>query len=97
MGYEEGDDYDSDAVLFQQGFDMQEMEVKAGEKFTISQDWEKGQLNCEGEMFTLKKKSPYDEHFEIIESDEVIHFGKGKYIFKKDGVTFEQTASYEYF
>ena len=97
MGYEEGDDYDSDAVLFQQGFDIEILEVKAGEKFTIGGDWEKGQIDCDGETFKMKKKVSYDDYVEIVEYDDSIHFGKGKYIFHDDGITFELLENHEYF
>ena len=49
MGYDQNEDYNENSVAFQQGFDIQSLEVSAGEKFAISDNFECGYLDCEGE------------------------------------------------
>lgn len=44
MDFSDDDDYDSDAVLFQQGYDMDYIEVQLGDTFEID-DCYKGQIN----------------------------------------------------
>ena len=40
MGIEEYEDYNSDAILFQQGYDANVLEVEAGNEFEIPEDYE---------------------------------------------------------
>ena len=52
MGFDESDDYDNDAILFQQGFDSDIIEVEDGETFTIPEDY-LGQIVEDGNCYYM--------------------------------------------
>ncbi|MCV9933030.1 hypothetical protein OIU80_12125 [Flavobacterium sp. LS1R47] len=54
MDFSEDDEYDGDAVLFQQGYDMDVIEVQPGDTFEIDDDC-KGQVNREETQYKLIK------------------------------------------
>ncbi len=91
MGFEE-DEYNEDihdeAIGFQQGYDIDSMEVESGETFTIDENWEKAVFDCDGDIYILIMKLPWGEP-EVREFDDKINFGRGKYKFHEDGKTFE--------
>ena len=82
------EDVDCDAISYQQGYDIDSMEIAPGEKFTIDENWEKAVFDCAGETYFLIMRLPSGEP-EVNEFDHVIHFGQGKYLFHEDGKTFE--------
>jgi hypothetical protein len=91
MGYEEGEDINSYGVLFQQGYDIEELEVQPGEEFSIDENWENGTLNCDGKVYRLLEKQDFGGNTKVESSDQ-IHFEKGAYLFHADGKTFQKTS-----
>lgn len=95
MGYSEDDNYNDDAVLFQQGYDMNVMLVNPGEKFKIKKDFG-GQVNCEETQYKfIKLKDEWDEEPDEWDGDyreqgEPIDLLTGKYKFLEDGITIEE-------
>ena len=86
LGIGEMEDYDSDSILFQQGFDIQEIEVEPGESFTISKMYEEAYVQCEGRQLKLIK----GKRSHVEEDDEQLTLCQGKYQFRSDGLTIEQ-------
>ncbi len=96
MAFSEDDDYDGDAVLFQQGYDMDVMEVEPGDTFEIDDDC-KGQVNCEETQYKLiKVKEEWEEEPNEWDEDyiagEPISLRPGNYKFLEDGITIEETT-----
>lgn len=89
MGFEENEDYDSDAVRWQQGYNIQQMTIEPGEKFTIGRKWESASLQCEGNMIKLISKNDWDDDDE---EDEQINLTSGNYFFNEDGSTIEKLS-----
>jgi hypothetical protein len=97
MGFSEEEDYNSDAVLFQQGYDMDILKLEPGEKFKISEDY-KGQVDCEETQYKFIKlkeewedeSDDWDENY--CEEGNPIDLRPGKYHFLEDGVTIEKIA-----
>lgn len=85
---DENDDYNEDMILFQQGNDMDVIEIEAGEEFKISNKFEFGQLENYENIYRLI----YIDDFETLENEnlDVITFYPGKYKLLDDAVTFEQ-------
>ena len=46
LDYNEFEDFDDNEVLFQQGYDIQQMEIEPGERFLIDRKWESASLQC---------------------------------------------------
>lgn len=101
MGFSEDEDYNSDAVLFQQGYDMDVLEVESGEKFKINKKF-KGQVNCEETQYKfIKLKDEWEEEPDEWDDDyqqegEAINLYPGYYKFLDDGITIQQIASTKY-
>ncbi|WP_460893424.1 hypothetical protein [Rufibacter soli] len=89
MGYGEDEDYDSDAVGFQQGYDMHMMEIEPGEQFSIGKKWQSATLQCDGRLIKVKTKNEWGDD-EIEEDDDLISLAKGFYLFNEDGETIEK-------
>ena len=90
MDYEEHDDYDSDAVLYQQGFDMDVMSVSPGERFSIGNEYT-GQISCDEVQYEYKIKGNKDYDFEdYYVPGDPIELKPGSYIFKSDGIIIEK-------
>ena len=96
LGFDENEDYNNDAVLFQQGYNIEILEVSPGEKFKIGKNYESGHLENSEDIYKLILKNDMDfedekEYWEEKnrESESII-FYKGKYLLREDGVTFEQ-------
>ncbi|MFA5297581.1 MAG: hypothetical protein WC389_05160 [Lutibacter sp.] len=95
MGFSEDEDYNSDAVLFQQGYDMDVIQVEPGEDFKIGKKF-KGQINCEETQYKLIKlkeewedeADEWDEDF--YEEGNPIDLAPGKYKLLEDGITIQQ-------
>lgn len=87
MGFYEGDDYNEDAVLFQQGYDMDNMAVEAGDDFEIEEGY-KGQISCEAISYKLVGGDEWDEDA-YMEPDYLDLF-PGRYRFNEDGITIER-------
>lgn len=94
MDFSEDDDYDGDAVLFQQGYDMDVLEVEPGDTFEIEEDC-KGQVNCEETQYKfIKIKEEWEEEWdkEDYNTGEPINLRPGNYKFLEDGITIEEIA-----
>jgi hypothetical protein len=90
MDFSEDDDYDGDAVLFQQGYDMDVIEVEPGDTFEIEDDC-KGQISCEDTQYKLIKiKNEWDDEFN--QAVETINLQPGNYKLLDDGITIEELA-----
>jgi hypothetical protein len=95
VGFSEDDDYDGDAVLFQQGYDMDVLEVESGEKFKINKKF-KGQVNCEETQYKfIKLKEEWEDESDDWDEDyyergDPINLKPGYYKFLEDGITIEE-------
>jgi hypothetical protein len=92
IGLSEDQDNNSDAVLFQQGYDMDVLEVEQGDNFEIDNEFE-GQINCEETQYKfIKLKKDEDEEWEDddYEEGDSITLQPGKYKFLEDGITIEE-------
>lgn len=85
-GIEEGEDYNSYSVLYQQGYIIEDFYVEPGEKFKITRKHDRATFQCDERTVTLKSKYP-DVETEV--SNE--HFGlhNGIYLLSEDGKTLE--------
>ena len=86
MGIEDYEDYDSDRVRYQQGYNMREFYVQPGETFEITSEHEDPTFQCEEQTIQFKSKFP---EIENQSSDQ--HFGlvKGVYLLSNDGKVVE--------
>jgi hypothetical protein len=92
MNFSEDDDYDGDAVLFQQGYDMDVMEVEPGDDFEIEENC-KGQVNCEETQYKfIKIKEEWEDEWneEDYHAGEPISLPSGNYMFLEDGITIKE-------
>jgi hypothetical protein len=92
MDFSEDDDYDGDTVLYQQGYDMDRLEVEPGEDFEIKEDFG-GQISCEETQYILIKiKEEWEEDWDEEEyiAGEPISLQPGNYRFLEDGITIEE-------
>lgn len=97
LGYDENDDYDDDAVLYQQGYNTKILIVEPGEEFSIDENYENGYLDNEEDIYKLilnKEDEDWDDENEDWEEEnrnsESIVFYQGEYLLREDGVTFEK-------
>lgn len=89
MDFSEDDDYDGDAVLYQQGYDMDVIEVEPGDDFEIEEDFG-GQISCEETQYKLIKiKEEWEDDYI---AGEPISLRPGNYRFLEDGITIEEIA-----
>ena len=96
MGISKHEDYDSDAVLFQQGYNMFPLNIEPGEKFKIKKNFT-GHIDCEETQYKfIRKKEEWETEEDLweeeYEDDENISLGPGKYMFLDDGITIEELA-----
>ena len=94
MGFSEDDDYDGDAVLYQQGYDMDRLEVEPGDDFEIEEDFE-GQISCEETQYKLIKiKEEWEDEWneDDYRPGEPLSLRPGNYRFLEDGITIEEIA-----
>ncbi|WP_055445554.1 hypothetical protein [Lacinutrix himadriensis] len=92
MGISPDEDYNSDAVLFQQGYNMYHMEIEPGEKFKIKKN-KKGQIDCSEIPYKFIRKKEEWETDEDLWDDEYqdsIALSPGYYKFLEDGITIEE-------
>jgi hypothetical protein len=92
MDFSEDDDYDGDAVLFQQGYDMDVMVVEPGDTFEIDEDFD-GQVNCgETQYKFIKVKEEWEDKWDEddYQAGETISLRPGNYKFSEDGITIEE-------
>lgn len=95
MGYSEDDMYNEEAVMFQQGFNIEVLEVAPNTKFRISEDF-KGEINCEETQYKfVKHKYEWDDDFVTFDEDfyqigEPIYLDPGHYHFLDDGLTIKE-------
>ena len=97
LGFDENEDYNNDAVLFQQGYNIEILEISPGEEFNIGLNHENGYLdNSEDKYKLIFKKNEEewdgenDDWEEENRNSESIIFYQGNYILNEDGVTFEK-------
>ncbi|GGG51672.1 hypothetical protein [Bizionia arctica] len=92
MGFSEDEDYNSYAVMFQQGYDMDVIEVEPGEKFKIKKNTN-GQIDCTETPYKfIKKKEEWEDEEDIWdeEDQDSITLAPGKYKFLEDGIAIEE-------
>jgi len=89
MGYDENDDYNSDAVLHMQGYNMRIMEVECDETFTISNKFELATVDCDGKEMKLLTIDEYGDVCTKVDDEQLI-LEEGQYLFHSDGKTIEQ-------
>jgi len=87
MGYEDHEDYDSDSVLFQQGYNMEHLYVVAGESFKIKRKHKGATFQCDGKNVRLFSDHPA---FDEIKSNQHIGLALGKYRLSDDGKIIER-------
>ena len=87
MGYDEHDDYNSDAVLYNQGFNMRNFTVEAGETFKIKRKHSRATFQCDGARVRLFSEHPMFD--EIVDEDN-IGLEPGKYFLHLDGKSIER-------
>jgi hypothetical protein len=100
LGYDlELDDVNEDAILFEQGFGTTELEVKSGEKFVISSNFDKGRISLENAKYKLVTNDYEGDDFEEDEYEaydqECLTLGQGVYYLHPDGVTIEKVSDAE--
>ncbi|CAM3007171.1 hypothetical protein [Flavobacterium frigoris] len=94
MGISPDEDYNSDAILFQQGYNMYHIEVEPGDKFKIKKNT-KGQIDCSETPYKfIRKKEEWETEENLweeeYEDEENISLAPGKYKFLEDGITIEE-------
>lgn len=97
MGFSEEEDYNSDAVLFQQGYDTDVLIVEPDDKFRIEKDF-KGEISCEEIPYKfIKLKEEWEDDFDDFEEDYIedgdpINLHSGYYHFLEDGKTIKELS-----
>ena len=81
---------DSEADLFEQGMNIDEIEIKPGEKFKIPEDHEHGTIDCEFVKYKLITWNEFSHVEEIIENEDVLVLVPGIYLFENDGITIKR-------
>ena len=95
MGISKHEDYDSDAVLFQQGYNMFPLNIEPGEKFKIKKNFT-GHIDCEETQYKLINiKEEWEDDVDEWDEDnyqegDPITLQPGKYKFLEDGITIEE-------
>lgn len=100
MGYSEEEDYNSDAVLFQQGYNIDIIKVEADDNFQIEGNYE-GHINCNKTQYKyVKLKDEWDDELgdweDYYEPGASITLSPGTYKFLDDGITIQQISSTKY-
>jgi hypothetical protein len=88
MGFSEDDDYDGDAVLYQQGYAMDTMAVEAGDDFEIEEEIQYKLIKIKEEW--EEEPNKWDEDY--YQAGEPINLPPGNYKFLDDGITIEEIA-----
>jgi hypothetical protein len=100
MGISKNEDYDSDSVLFQQGYDIFPLNIEQGEKFKIKKNFT-GHIDCEETQYkiiNIKKEWEDDEdnwEDDYYQEGDPITLQPGKYRFMEDGISIEEIAKKE--
>ena len=95
LGFQDLGDVDEDAVLHQQGYDMDIVEVEPGEEFEVPKNSDFGDAQVDGEnVLKLIGKNFMDED-EIILEDSEIRLTPGKYRFDEDGESIYLIEDYD--
>ena len=87
MGHDAHDDYNSEAVLYQQGYNMKSFMVEAGDTFKIKRQHSRATFQCDGTRVRLFAAHPM---FDEIEDEDNIGLESGKYILHLDGKSIER-------
>ncbi|MDU0372352.1 hypothetical protein ACFPAF_18265 [Hymenobacter endophyticus] len=75
--------------LYQRGFDIDTMDVDAGDTFKIEKGFQ-GSVSCDDEQYILKQKDAFSGYIEILEGEDTLFLEPGRYRFHTDGITIEQ-------
>ena len=95
LGFDDLDDADQDAVLFQQGCEMEIIEVEPGDEFDIPFDSDFGDVQTEGrETLKLMAKDFMDE-MEISQQGYEIRLYPGKYLLDEDAESIFLIEAYD--
>ena len=95
MGFEDLDDVDQDAVLFQQGCETEIIEVEPGDEFDIPFNSDFGDVQTEGhDPLKLMGKDFMDE-MEIKQDGYELRLYPGKYLFHEDGESIFLVEAYD--
>ncbi|HTE01820.1 MAG TPA: hypothetical protein VK668_21170 [Mucilaginibacter sp.] len=86
--------YENDRILFQQGYDMTEIEVNPGRIFSISERFEHGEISFDDVKYILldEEQDEFEDEFDEMDNDGLI-LKPGNYIYHSDGITIEQTVT----
>lgn len=87
MGYDDHDDVDSDAVLFQQGYNMRHLLVEPGDTFEIKREHRQATFQCDGNSVCLFSDHPA---FDEVIDEDAIGLEPGKYKLSDDGKSIER-------
>ena len=75
--------------LYQQGFDIDTMEVEPGETFKIDKKYQ-GSVSCEDEHYIFWDREEFTDRKELVEGEDTYLLRPGSYLFHEDGVTIEK-------
>ena len=87
MGYDEHYDIDSDAVLYQQGYNMLHLLVESGDTFKIKRKHTQATFQCDGNRIRLFSEHPM---FDEIVDEDAIGLEPGEYKLSDDGKSIER-------
>ena len=92
MGFDiENEEINDDAVLFQQGFETEELEIEPNEIFVIQEDFE---ATIDNENFEYEVVSIFEGERNVISFYEPqITLHPGKYLFQSNGKTIQFLSS----
>ncbi len=75
--------------LYQQGFDIDYIEVEPGETFKIDRKFQ-GTISCDDEQYIFRDKDEFTGRGEEQERAETYLLTPGSYRFHQDGITIEK-------
>ncbi|QNK76871.1 hypothetical protein H7F37_12195 [Winogradskyella sp. PAMC22761] len=99
MGIFSNEEYNSDAVLFEQGYNMFYIEIEPGEEFIIKAHTQ-GHVDCSEIAYKFIRKKEKWETDEDLRDDEydaddcvMFSLSPGNYMFLEDGITIKELES----
>jgi hypothetical protein len=92
LGLDPDDVYENDPILFQQGFDVVNMEVSPGRVFSISGKFEHGEISFDEVRYILlnEEQDEFEAEFDEMDNEGLL-LKPGNYFFHSDGITIERT------
>ena|SRR5258708_6873032 len=84
----------SDAILFQQGFDIVVVEFKPGGKFKIPVEIESAIISCDETSYKLVAMDFEGKMEILIDGEDTIELKPGEYLFHNDGIKIEKLSTY---